>query len=209
MLELAPFLLALTVVYVLPGPDMLLLMETTAQRGRLEGIGVLGGLAAARSGHVLLAALGMTALLTASPQLLLAVKVVGGTYLIALGVQLWRSTRRNIPAAVQAGTVTPAAILSVWHWTRRGFLTNFLNPKSLVFCSVLLPQFLNPTMPIAPQFVLLGALLVGIGVAFDLLYVTLGATLGRACDASPRLALLRNGIFSALLMALGANVMLS
>ena len=56
----------------------------------------------------------------------------------------------------------------------RGFLTNLLNPKALLFCSLLLPQFTSSERgPLLPQFLYLGVILVSVGLVFDVLYVFL------------------------------------
>jgi len=56
----------------------------------------------------------------------------------------------------------------------RGFLTNLLNPKALLFCSLLLPQFTSPEQgTLLSQFILLGAVLVITGLLFDVIYVFL------------------------------------
>lgn len=60
--ELWPFLGALAVVYLLPGADMLLLLDTATARGRRAALAVAAGLAAARAAHVCLAAFGLAAL---------------------------------------------------------------------------------------------------------------------------------------------------
>ena len=62
MADMALFLGALLIVYVVPGPDMILLLETGALRGRGQALAVAVGLALARAAHVTLAALGLAAL---------------------------------------------------------------------------------------------------------------------------------------------------
>ena len=93
---------------------------------------------------------------------------------------------------------------------RRGLLTNLLNPKALLFCSVLLPRFIQPEHGSAPgQFLLLGAILVGVGLAFDLLYAGAGATLGRWIARHPRVQALQRSVFASLLIGFGVRLALS
>jgi len=92
----------------------------------------------------------------------------------------------------------------------RGFLTNLLNPKALLFCSVLLPQFVrseNGSMP--GQFAMLGAILVATGLAFDLAYVVTGATLSRWAVRNPLNQALQRWVFAALLVGFGLRLALS
>ena len=67
MADMALFLGALVIVYVVPGPDMILLLETGLLRGRAPALAVALGLAIARAAHVTLAALGLAALFRAHP----------------------------------------------------------------------------------------------------------------------------------------------
>ena len=92
----------------------------------------------------------------------------------------------------------------------RGFLTNLLNPKALLFCSVLLPQFVrseNGSMP--GQFAMLGAILVATGLAFDLVYAGTGATLSRWTGRPPLNQALQRWVFAALLVGFGLRLALS
>ena len=68
-----------------------------------------------------------------------------------------------------------------------GVLTNVLNPKALLFCSVLLPQFVSPASgPVGRQFAVLGVILVSLGLAFDVLCALAGGAMGRWLSASPK-----------------------
>ena len=151
MADMALFLGALLVVYVVPGPDMILLLETGALRGRAPALAVAVGLAIARAAHVTLAALGLAALFKTHPWAFDAARTVGGCYLVWLGVRLLRAGPLSYDVATQAqaaarGKGLGAALLS-------GVLTNVLNPKALLFCSVLLPQFVSPAQgSIGQQF---------------------------------------------------------
>jgi len=69
-------------------------------------------------------------------------------------------------------TGVPITVSSVGSDMLRGFLTNLLNPKALLFCSLLLPQFTSPERgTLLWQFMLLGGVLVSMGLLFDISYV--------------------------------------
>jgi threonine/homoserine/homoserine lactone efflux protein len=61
----------------------------------------------------------------------------------------------------------------------QGLVTQILNPKVALFAVALLPQFLDPSRPIAPQVALLGAVYIAIAVAVDSAYVLASAALAR------------------------------
>lgn len=208
MADMALFLGALLIVYVVPGPDMILLLETGALRGRGQALAVAGGLAVARAAHVTLAALGLAALFKAHPWAFDVARTVGGCYLIWLGARLLRAgpLSYGVAHAAQAAAHGPglgAAFFS-------GVLTNFLNPKALLFCSVLLPQFISPAQgPIGRQFALLGVILVSLGLAFDVLCALAGGALGRWMTAHPRVQKWQGAAFGGALIAFGLRLTLS
>ena len=90
---------------------------------------------------------------------------------------------------------------------QRGLLTNLLNPKALLFCSVLLPQFISQQegKPIF-QFALLGIVLVAVGLTFDLIYSLSGCWLGRFMGNNPKVQRLQRWVFGTLLIGIGARV---
>ncbi|MFJ3007413.1 LysE family translocator [Pseudomonas fluorescens] len=191
------FFLALAVVYLLPGPDMILLLQTGARQGRGAALATAVGLAIARGCHVALAALGLAALFKAAPWTFDVVRLAGAAYLLWIGIQCLRSTLLpNLNAAGEAD------IHGQWREAiRRGLLTNLLNPKALLFCSVLLPQFIVADgAPVLTQFAILGMLLVAAGLLFDSTYALIGAALGRWLQRSPSAQRLQQWLFGSLLI---------
>lgn len=85
------FFLALAVVYLLPGPDMILLLQTGARQGKAAALATAIGLAIARGCHVALAALGLATLFKAAPWTFEVVRLAGAAYLLWLGIQCLRS----------------------------------------------------------------------------------------------------------------------
>src|SRR5690606_8900300 len=92
----------------------------------------------------------------------------------------------------------------------RGLLTNILNPKALLFCSVMLPQFIRPGQEsMAGQFLQLGGVLVGVGLAFDLVYASVGFVLGRWLSRHPLVQTLQQWAFATVLIGFGLRLLLS
>ncbi|WP_347902850.1 LysE family translocator [Pseudomonas purpurea] len=197
MAELWMFFIAVAVVYLLPGPDMILLLQTGARQGKTAALATAIGLAIARSCHVVLAALGLATLFKAAPWTFDVVRLVGAAYLLWLGVQCLRSTM--LPTLNTAGAAAPT--LAWREAIARGVLTNLLNPKALLFCSVLLPQFIDPQAgSVLAQFASLGALLVIAGLMFDSVYALIGAWLGRWLERSPSAQRAQQWLFGSLLI---------
>ena len=201
------FVGALAIAYLVPGPDMVLVLHTGALRGRAYALAVAIGLALARAIHVFLAAAGLAALLRTAPWAFEAVRIVGATYLIWLGVGILRS--RSLSPEEPGPTVRDDS--QAWsHAMVRGLLTNLLNPKALLFCSVLLPQFVRPENGSMPgQFMLLGTILVAIGLMFDLTYACAGATLSRWSTRHLRAQVLQRWTFATLLIGFGLRLALA
>lgn len=197
------FFLALAVVYLLPGPDMILLLQTGARQGRGAALATAIGLGVARGCHVALAALGLAALFKAAPWTFDVVRLAGAAYLLWIGIQCLRSTL--LPNLSNADI---AATHGQWREAiRRGLLTNLLNPKALLFCSVLLPQFIvSDGAPVLNQFALLGLLLVGVGLLFDSAYALTGAALGRWLQHSPTAQRVQQWLFGSLLIGFAVRL---
>jgi threonine/homoserine/homoserine lactone efflux protein len=191
------FFLALAVVYLLPGPDMILLLQTGARQGKAAALATAVGLAIARGCHVALAALGLATLFKAAPWTFEVVRLAGAAYLLWLGVQCLRSNM--LPSLNTADTPTTTLL---WREAiQRGLLTNLLNPKALLFCSVLLPQFIDPQVgPVMAQFAQLGVVLVIVGLLFDSCYALIGAGLGRWLERSPSAQRVQQWLFGSLLI---------
>ena len=204
--NLSLFIAALTAAYLLPGPDMAMIVSTSLGQGVRSGLLAALGLAASRSLHVTLSALGLATLFHAHPLLFDGVRWIGAAYLAWLG---WKVATGQGPAgeapAAAAATSAPAG----WTALGRGFLTNLLNPKALMFCALLLPQFIVKDGALLPQYLLLGIVLVLLGAIFDVLYVTLAARFtGRVLASGLGLRLAKTafgGVFglAALRLALG------
>jgi threonine/homoserine/homoserine lactone efflux protein len=197
------FFMALAVVYLLPGPDMILLLQTGARQGKGAALATALGLGIARGCHVTLAALGLAALFKTAPWTFDVVRLVGAAYLLWIGIQCLRTTL--LPSLNSAGSTTEKS-----HWReaiRRGLLTNLLNPKALLFCSVLLPQFIEPHAgPVLAQFATLGVMLVGVGLLFDSAYALVGAALGRWLQRSPSAQRVQQWLFGSLLIGFAVRL---
>lgn len=201
--NLAVFFGALLIVYVVPGPDMILLLETGLLRGRGQALAVAAGLALARAAHVTLAALGLAALFKTHPWAFDAARMVGGCYLVWLGVRLLRAR----PVVYEAPDEAPARGKGLGGALLSGVLTNVLNPKALLFCSVLLPQFITPGHgPIGQQFAVLGVMLVSLGLALDVVCAMAGGAVGRWMSASPRAQKMQSAVFGTALIGFGLRL---
>ncbi|WP_153102012.1 LysE family translocator [Paraburkholderia hayleyella] len=158
------YIAALAAVYAVPGPDMALMLQTGIGQGPRGGLAAAAGLALARATHVTLSACGMAALLRSAPWLYDGVRYGGALYLAWIAWQIFRSPVFALPGdEVSHHGRKPLRTIFV-----KGLLTNLLNPKALLFCSVLLPQFVRLEQGlVALQMLMLGGILVVTGACFD------------------------------------------
>ena len=158
------YITALIAVYLSPGPDMALVLAVSASQGRRAGLSIATGIAFARALHVLGSGLGLALLFATHPSVQTIVRVAGAGYLLFWAWKIIRTPLKETGAPITASSAGSDML--------RGFLTNLLNPKALLFCSLLLPQFTSPEQgSLFFQFILLGGVLVSIGLLFDVGYV--------------------------------------
>jgi len=177
------YLLALAGAFLLPGPDMALVLATGAARGVGTALITALGIAGARAMHVALSGAGLAALMVTHPAALQWVKWAGAAYLCYLAARLLHSA---LSTKSTQETMAPATAHSPRASFVRGFLTNLLNPKALLFCSMFLPQFVvahGDSMGL--QYLRLGAALVLVGLLFDAVYAVLAARLARRLRGKP------------------------
>ncbi|WP_175812643.1 LysE family translocator [Burkholderia contaminans] len=185
-----------------PGPTVLLALTNGSRYGvRSAAYGFAGAML---SDFVLIVAvaLGLGALLMASAFWFSVVKWLGAAYLAYVGIRLLMSKGALDVAAAHSGDASGrnASIFA------KSFLTAVTNPKGYLFFSAFLPQFLDPSAPLAPQYVALAvtfALLDGV-VMFG--YALLGARAVRLLKRAGALWLERT--CGAMLLALAGSLAL-
>lgn len=139
------------IAYLIPGPDWLIVIRgaTDGRRnGAITGLGTQAGLLV----HGLLATVGISALITAAPNILVIIQVIGALYLLYIAV-----------AGVRSG-LSPQATASVG-W-RQAMITNLTNPKAIIFFAAVAPQFITTGNPVWQQMLVLTVIDVVLGIAW-------------------------------------------
>jgi threonine/homoserine/homoserine lactone efflux protein len=130
---------ALTAVVVLvPGPSVLFTIGRALTVGRREALLTVVGNALGCYVQVVAVAFGIGSVVERSAAVFTVIKLVGAGYLIFLGVQAIRH-RRRVTEALRETSVHAAG-----RSMRDGFVVGFLNPKTIVYFAVALPQFTDP-----------------------------------------------------------------
>ncbi len=150
--QFSAFLAVAVMITLAPGPDNLMVLGLGMARGRRAGVAFGLGCALGCLNHTLLAALGVAALIAASPLAFTALRMLGGLYLVWLGAQAIRNARPV--GAVRQGVAEAPRKLFV-----KGLIANAINPKVILFFLAFLPQFVDaPAGHVGLQMALLGAI---------------------------------------------------
>lgn len=163
------------VAYLVPGPDFAIILRS-ATRGWRPGAAAAVGAQLGLCAHMLMAVVGLSVVLAGHPELLTAIRILGGLYLVYLGGRLIAPTLRRSPAPENASTRgEQQAARSAF---RQGLFTNLLNPKAVLFFAAVLPQFLvNGTAPVWVQIATLGTLDVLLGFVAWAVVIVIGTRL--------------------------------
>jgi threonine/homoserine/homoserine lactone efflux protein len=158
------YIITVSAVMMTPGPSMLLALSNGASGGmRVAAFGIAG---AALSDLLLIGAVGcgLGALLQASEHLFSVVKWVGAVYLLYLAWVLWRAPTRMLSESFKPTVATGRSAFL------RALFVGLSNPKGLLFFAAFLPQFIQPTEPAAPQYLLLAVISAAVDCVMMLIY---------------------------------------
>lgn len=129
------FLATALLLTLSPGPDNMMVLSIGIAKGRARGVAFGLGCALGCLSHTLLAVIGVSALIAASPLAFSALKVCGGLYLAWMGFKAIRSSGGARVAAADGVNESAGTLFF------RGMLANSINPKVALFFLSLLPQF--------------------------------------------------------------------
>jgi threonine/homoserine/homoserine lactone efflux protein len=194
------FLVVSLLVIVTPGPDTALTIRNSLLRGRRGGVVTAAGVAVGQGVWASCTAAGVASLVSASQPALLALRVVGASFLVYLGVRALLDSRRASASEPARHSKRRAGIFGPFD---QGLISNLSNPKMLVFFISLLPQFAGNSSFFA---------LLGLGLAFSTMtFVWLSgyaAAVARVGDFLRRGRIRRavDRITGAVLIALGARL---
>ncbi len=196
------FLAAAVLLTLAPGPDNLLVLALGMARGSRAGVAFGLGCALGCLNHTLLAALGVSALIAASPLLFNLLRWLGAAYLIWLGWQALQSSGVALLRPDASDRASPGQLF------RRGLLANALNPKVVLFFLAFLPQFVSAGSPASYQIVQLGLLFTVQGAIIFSLIGACAGRLGAGLQRHPRWAIWLDRLAGFVFIGLGLRLLL-
>jgi threonine/homoserine/homoserine lactone efflux protein len=203
--QIFAFLLASILITATPGPDNLMVLSMGMAKGRIQGIVFGLGCALGCVSHTILAVMGVSAIVAASPMAFTALKWAGGAYLIWLGIMALRgSASGNV---VGSKSLEKSSLKALFF---KGMFANAINPKVVLFFLSFLPQFVVTEQgSVELQLGILGLIFTGqAAVIFGLLGYFAGH-IGVWLNRNPRAGLLMDRIAGAVFVGLGIRIIVS
>lgn len=193
---LLAFLPAALALNLTPGADMMFCLGQGLRAGARQAMAASAGISLGTLVHVMLAALGLGALVAAAPWLFDVIRWLGIVYLLWLAL-----------GALRSGPLrAKGRAMSVQRAFREGLLVNLTNPKMIFFVLAFLPQFTDPTQNLFVQFMLLGAIISLGGFVINGAVGVFAGGLGRRLAESPRFARGLGYVTAAIFTALAARL---
>lgn len=170
-MEVLLFLLITSTASLLPGPAVFTAIKNTVQFGYWRAIrGILGNCAALLTLYFI-SAVGLGAIILSSVLIFTLMKVIGGLYLIYLGIRLFlnKGGRMSVSAEAESEEVSSLEVF------RESYFVGISNPKAIAFATALLPQFVDPSQPVVMQFTVLSLVSAAASFVVLALYAAMAA----------------------------------
>lgn len=193
------YVTAVFLISATPGPNMLHVMSQSIHVGPRRALATMAGLMSAVLLCLIASALGLGALLKASPRLFDLLRYAGVAYLLYLGIKAWRAPLASHLAAHAPGR-------GGWALYGTGLMTGLSNPKLIIFAAALFPQFIDTGAAFVPQLAILVVSFVVIESFWYGAYALGGARLARFLAPAQRQRLF-NRLTGALFVAFGGALL--
>ena len=192
------FIGASLTLLLIPGPAVLYIFARSVEQGRLAGLVSILGIHAATLVHVIVAALGLSAVLASSAVAFSAIKYAGAAYL------MWLGFKKIFGPSQLPDTETGLKAFGHARLLRDGFIVNLFNPKTALFFLAFLPQFIDVTRGhAAMQIAFLGLIYTCLGIITDGGYAFASGVAGNWLRRNRRYLTAERYVSGVLLIGLG------
>ncbi len=199
---IAQFAIATFIIAITPGPDMTLFVGRALSQGRSAGLACMAGAMSGIVVHTSMVALGLSALIVASPQAFTALKVFGAGYLVWLA---WQAVRNG--SAFSPDTEQRPARSWLRNWAT-GLGINLLNPKIILFFMTFLPQFVSVSDPNASaKLLFLGLLFIPLSLPVTVPMVLAADGFAGIMKRSPKVTRVVDYLFAGVFSAFAFKIL--
>ena len=190
------FFLACWAISLSPGPGAIAAMSAGLNYGFRRGYFMVFGLILGICTLVGIVVAGLGAIIAASNTAFTVLKLLGAAYLVWIGISQWRASDRPLVAASAAPALTRKQLVV------RGWAINATNPKGAVFMAAVVPNFVDLSHPLIPQYLIIMASLSFTDLVVMAGYVALASRVLRALN-EPHHVRLMNRCFGGLFVVAG------
>ncbi|MBX3569091.1 MAG: LysE family translocator [Rhizobiaceae bacterium] len=196
------FAIATFIIAITPGPDMTLFVGRALSEGRRSGFACMAGALTGCLIHTTLVVVGLSALIVASPEAFLALKIGGAGYLVWLA---WQAITKGSAFSPDMTPRKPRSLLQNW---ATGIGINLLNPKIILFFMTFLPQFVSVRDPHAPgKLFFLGLLFIAISIPVTAPMVWAADRFAGLLRKSPRVTRIVDYLFAGVFSAFALKIL--
>jgi threonine/homoserine/homoserine lactone efflux protein len=149
------YCIAAMIIILAPGPSVLFVLARAIAWGRATAVATVAGNVTGAFTLSVVVAIGLGPILQRSEIAFISVQVLGGLYLVYLGITAIKHSQIHASDMANQGDIRP----STWRSMREGFWVGALNPKGMVFFAAILPQFVDREAGnVTSQLILMGAI---------------------------------------------------
>lgn len=152
-MQIAEFLIASSILTIMPGPDIIYVLSQSIIKGKRAGISVSMGLCTGIFVHTAAVALGLALIITSSPVLFNIVKYAGIFYMLYMALMSYLNRNKYTVSDADSTDIQNKSFKKLY---KTGIMMNLLNPKVILFFLAFLPQFIgnNSENPKSDIFIL-------------------------------------------------------
>ncbi|PYE89317.1 LysE family translocator [Phyllobacterium leguminum] len=201
---LVQFAIASVILTITPGPDMTLFVGRALAQGRAAALACLAGTSTGIAIHTSMVALGLSALIVASPKAFFVLKIVGAGYLIWLAIQAIRNGSAFSPEKTGGGS---QSLFQNW---LTGLGIDLLNPKIILFFMTFLPQFVSASDPHAPgKLFFLGLSFIPLSLPFVIPMILAADKFAGLLKKNPTVTRITDWLFAGVFSAFACKILLT
>ena len=191
------FFLACWAISLSPGPGAIAAMSAGLNQGFKRGYFTVLGLVLGIWTQVVIVVAGLGAIIAASNTAFTVLKFLGAAYLVWIGISQWRASDKPLVASTEAPVLTRKQLIM------RGWAINATNPKGTVFMLAVVPNFIDLSHPLIPQYLVIMMSLSFTDLVVMAGYVALAAKVLRALN-EPHHVRIMNRCFGGLFIVAGS-----